>query len=296
MTVGPVVVTGAAGLVGHGLAMGLMERGIDVLGVLRSRASGAFESVALDLETASVADACRGRAPLAIVHCAAAVPFPPDRPDNSANAALTRRIDAGVIKASAELGCSLFYISSCILYDPIDPAIKTERSHVRATTPYADAKLRGEVAARALPRAVIMRIPSPVSEPMGRGTVLERFLGSAVRGEPVEIWGSGEREQDFIHVADLAHFIARALPTDADGTFNVASGRPVSMRRLAETVVEVMGRGSVVVRDRPDPLEGHTARYDTQMARDRVGWSPEIDLQTMIARLWADQRGSEPSA
>ena len=134
---------------------------------------------------------------------------------------------------------------------------------------------------------MIMRIPSPVGEPMRRGSVLERFVGRAIRGEAVEVWGSGEREQDFIHVADLAHFVARALLTDADGTFNVASGQPVSMRRLAETVVEVVGRGSVVVGDRPDPLEGHTARYDTQMARDRVGWSPEVDLQSMIVRLAA---------
>lgn len=286
-----VIVTGAGGQVGRGLANGLMSRGIAVVGVVRSPPGFAeFETVTLDLEAGSLVDACRGWRPMAVVHCAASVPFPPARPDDATRADATRRVDTRVFEACVEFKCDLIYTSSCILYDATDPSIKTERSVVDATTPYANAKLNGERAAAALPGAAVMRLPSPIGERPRGGAVMDRFIDRALRGEPLELWGTGEREQDFIHVDDVAEFVARALQAGARGTFNVASGRPVSMRRLAEAIVGIVGRGSVVVAGHPDPQEGHTARYDTQLARDSLGWGPRLDLEAIVARLVAERR------
>jgi UDP-glucose 4-epimerase len=291
MPVGPVIVTGAGGLVGGGLANGLMAQGLAVVGIVRSGSGhGEFESVAMDLETTSLIEACNGRKPLAIVHCAASVPFPPQTPDDAARADSTRLIDARVFGACAELGCKLIYTSSCILYDPIDPTMKGERSLVRATSPYAEAKLTGEREAAMLPGAIIMRLPSPVSDAPRQNTVIDRFIDRALSGEPLEVWGTGEREQDFIHVDDIADFVVHALRAAAAGTFNVASGKPVSMRQLANRIVRIVGRGSVEVSGQPDPQDGHTARYDTQLARDRIGWAPRVDLEAIIGRLVAERR------
>jgi nucleoside-diphosphate-sugar epimerase len=181
----------------------------------------------------------------------------------------------------------LIYVSSCILYDRSDPAVKGELAGLSATTPYARAKLEGELQALTVPSALIMRIPSPVGERMRPGTVLPRFVGQALRGQRLELWGTGGREQDFVHVEDLGDFVLRAIWTAAGGTVNVASGQPVTMRRLAETIVAIVGRGSVVFSARVDPLDGETARYDTQLARGRFGWAPAIDLEVMIRRLAA---------
>ena len=283
----PVIVTGAAGLIGRTLARKLYADGTPTIGVLRTvTESVPFETATFDLQHQSLLE-LRGLNPVAVVHCAASVPAPPDNPDDAAAGRATRNIDDGVIEACFALGCRLIYVSSCILYDQFSSDIKDEDAVARVTTPYADAKRDGELRASTLAGTVVMRVPSPVGERMRRSTVLPRFVADALNGRPLEVWGSGEREQDFIDVADIAEFVSLVLRSDVEGTFNVASGRPVTMRRLADQVVAVIGAGSVVVSDRPDPFEGATARYDTSLARDRVGWTARVGLETMIRRVAA---------
>ena len=284
MPTGPVVVTGAAGYVGRTIATRLQAEGVDVLAIVRSTPTdAALRWYVLDLEVDSVSAAVASRPPRAIVHCAASVPLLHGRADDDANAASTRAIDANVADACGALGCRLVYLSSSILYDALDPGLKDERSPVTATTPYAGAKLDGELAARSLADSVVMRLPSPVGGSADRRTVLDLFVERAARAEELEVWGTGTREQDFIHVDDIAAFVVRALDDGVSGTFNVASGVPVTMRGLAETVVDQLGSGTVVAADRPDPQEGHTARYDITAARD-LGWAPRIGLAAMIRR------------
>ena len=279
---GPVIVTGAGGYVGRAIAMRLEADGIDVLGIVRSPPTEAtIRCYVLDLQADPLSQHLASVSPSAIVHCAASVPLPPRRPDDEGNAASTRAMDASVADACAQLGCRLIYLSSCILYDPLDPTTKDEHSPVTATTPYAGAKLSGEAGARAVPGSVVMRIPSPVGGRTERQTVLDLFVERAARAEPLEVWGSGSREQDFIHVSDIATFVERALDDGVSGAFNVASGVPVTMRELAETVVDHVGGGRVVSAERPDPQEGHTARYDISAAR-RLGWAPRMTLAAMI--------------
>jgi UDP-glucose 4-epimerase len=280
-----VVVTGGTGLVGRAVAERLHQDGATVVAVGRPTAeTTAYECIDMDLERRSL-DELADRRPEAIVHCAAHVPGPPDRPDDQRSADATRKIDAAVFASSSRLSCRIVYVSSCILYDPLDPVAKTEASYVRAVTPYAEAKLAGEIEAATFDGAVVMRIPSPVGTRMRRATVLPRFVAQASRGETLEIWGSGTREQDFIHVRDLAAFVVLALATDVRGIFNVASGRPVTMRVLADSIVRVVGEGSVRKGTRPDPLDGATAKYETARAHSELGWAPRVDLDEMIREL-----------
>ena len=63
-------------------------------------------------------------------------------------------------------------------------------------------------------------------------TVVRRFVERASRGEALLYWGSGARQQDFIHADDVAGACQAALEHQG-GTFNVASGKTVTMRELA---------------------------------------------------------------
>ncbi len=287
MVPGRVVVTGAGGLVGRSIAEKLTADGLPTIGVVRGGAALLpFETAQLDLSRQSILEV-EGAPPVAVVHCAASVPATSDGTSDSDSGQATRRVDEGVIRACGTLGCRLVYVSSCILYDPFSRDVKTEDAPIRAATPYAQAKLDGEVQAADLAGTVIMRLPSPVGQRMRRSTVLARFVAAALGGQQLGVWGSGEREQDFIDVGDIASFVSHVLGSDATGTFNVASGRPVTMRRLAERVVTVIGGGTIVVGDRPDPLDGTTARYDPSRAQDRLGWMVAVDLETMIRRVAA---------
>ena len=121
---------------------------------------------------------------------------------------------------------------------------------------------------------------------MRRGVVLARFITAALSGQPIELWGDGSREQDFISVRDIAAAMALAVGSGLSGVYNVASGRPVTMRELARRVLEQTGSG-VGVRQvgRPDPQDGCPARYAIDRLGAAVGWAPRIALVDEIAAL-----------
>jgi UDP-glucose 4-epimerase len=282
---GPVVVTGTAGLVGAAALQRLRGQGIDVVDVRRVGPPADPSSLVLDLATESLSDALVAIAPSVIVHCAAAVPTNPAYPDDDDSASRTRAIDRNVRDAAEASGARVVYFSSCGLYDPHDPAVKTEESTVDARTPYFQAKVAGEELLGALPDTAVLRLSGPIGPAMRANLVLPRFVALALQGQELTLWGSGGREQDYVAVDDVADLVARAVHQPVGGTFNVASGGPVTMRRLADTVVEVVGAGRVTLVDQADPMERDTARYSVARSREAFGWAPQTDLSAMIRQV-----------
>jgi nucleoside-diphosphate-sugar epimerase len=288
----PVLVTGARGLVGRAVCAHLTGLGTPVVAVAH-RPTGDLAGppgLALDLTADSLLHALGGQRLSSVVHCAALVPTNPAYPDSPTSAAGNRAIDENVYEAAAADGTRVVYVSSCGLYDPRQAQSKTEGAPVAARTPYFEAKLAGEQLFSRLEGSVVMRLSGPVGPGMRANLVLPRFLATALAGGSLTLWGSGAREQDFVDVADVARFVGLALQHAGSGIFNVASGVPVTMRALAETVVGVAGSGSVELADQPDPMEGDTARYSVDRAREQLGWSPQVGLETMVRRLLAGRR------
>jgi UDP-glucose 4-epimerase len=281
---GGIVVTGASGIVGRTVLAALRRRGEDVVPVVHGRTTDP-DAIGLDLAKADSDLTDHVSAPEAVVHLAAAVPHAAHHGDTEAAADTTRRIDETVHRACGRWGCPTIYASTCGLYDRRDPRIKDEAAPVVATSPYFRAKLDGERLMSDLPGACVMRISAPVGPGLRRGVVLAKFIERARAGEPIEIWGSGCREQDFIAAEDVAAFVTVALSSHAQGVFNIASGSPVTMRALAEAVVDAIGRGSVQSSDAEDPLDGETARYSIDRAAQALGWHPRIPLRAAIETI-----------
>jgi nucleoside-diphosphate-sugar epimerase len=175
------------------------------------------------------------------------------------------------------------YASGCGLYDAFDPREKDENARLIPRTHYQAAKLEGELRFASLQHACIARLSSPYHEEMREGSVLVRFLDAARRGEALQVWGTGQREQDFIHCSDIGDFISRAVRAGASGVFNVAQGCPATMAGLAQASVRVAGRGQVHIGSREDPEERATARISIEKAKRVLGWMPRISLDQGLA-------------
>jgi UDP-glucose 4-epimerase len=123
--------------------------------------------------------------------------------------------------------------------------------------------------------------------------VLGIFLGNALRGEPLTIFGDGEQSRDFIYVDDVVDAWVRALENPAaDGqTFNIGSGRRTSIRQLAEHVLRALGRDQAlpIRRAAPRPGEQRHVAADIAKARDALDWEPRIPFSTGLDRTmrWA---------
>jgi UDP-glucose 4-epimerase len=74
--------------------------------------------------------------------------------------------------------------------------------------------------------------------------VISIFAGRIARGEPITVNGDGEQVRDFIYVKDLVRYLTAAMDAPRPGApvYNVCTGRPTSVNRLAETLARLAGR------------------------------------------------------
>ena len=138
-----------------------------------------------------------------------------------------------------------------------------------------------------LPAAILR--PSNVYGPRQgaglEGAVIAAFVDQAMRGGEIRIHGDGAQTRDFIHVQDVVEALWTVGGSDApDGTWNVATGRSVSIAALADRVEEVLGRPIVRVHGPRRPGDVDSSAISAAALR-RLGWRPTIDLAAGLAEL-----------
>ena len=202
-----------------------------------------------------------------------------------------------MVLAASIWECPVIYISTCGVYDRCSISWKQETDALSSFgSSYLAAKLSGEDEFRSLPHATILRISAPIGEGVRENFIFGRFLNLALNSGTLEVWGSGEREQDFIDVRDIACAVQLSLSTRQPGTYNVASGRPVTMLDLALTICEVVGRGAVRVTSESDPQDGTTARYSIQKMMSTFAWKPKFSLKDTVSFLLKSSRAQATSS
>ncbi len=130
------------------------------------------------------------------------------------------------------------------------------------------------------------------------GMVIPRFVGQALRGEPISVFGDGTQTRCFCHVNDVVRgLVALSEHPEAFGrVFNLGGGEEVSIKRLAERVIELAGSQSSL------EFIPYDAAYEagfedmerrvpnTTRARQLVGFEPSVGLDDIILSVIADQQ------
>ncbi len=109
------------------------------------------------------------------------------------------------------------------------------------------------------------------------GRVLPNFMGQALRGEPLTVYGDGSQTRSFCHVDDLVEGIVRLL-THPDYHLPVNLGNPdeVTILQFAREIIELSGSKSTI-EFRPLPQDDPRVRKpDITRARQLLGWEPRI--------------------
>ncbi|OPZ25224.1 MAG: Bifunctional polymyxin resistance protein ArnA [Lentisphaerae bacterium ADurb.BinA184] len=125
------------------------------------------------------------------------------------------------------------------------------------------------------------------------GMVLPRFVASALRHEPLRVFGEGTQTRCFCHVADTvrALMLLEREPRAGGGIFNVGTSESISINDLAARVIEVTGSRSTVVHvpyaEAYEPgFEDMQRRVpDTAKLRGLTGWCPGKGLGEIIAEV-----------
>jgi UDP-glucose 4-epimerase len=131
--------------------------------------------------------------------------------------------------------------------------------------------------------------------------VLVRWMDRIAAGSAPLILGDGSQTMDFVYIDDVARANLLAAQADAtDEVFNVASGVETSLIELAQLLLEVMG-SDLPVEHGPERAVNKVPRRlsDTKLARERLGFEAEVDLEEGLRRLvdwWRSERSAEIAA
>jgi UDP-glucose 4-epimerase len=122
--------------------------------------------------------------------------------------------------------------------------------------------------------------------------VLGIFLGNALRGEPLTIFGDGEQTRDFVYIDDVVDGWVAALTNRASHgqVINLGSGRQVTITELAENVLAATGTdGRMLTRAPGRPGEQRHVEADITRAGEVLGWRPSTPFAEGFARTteWA---------
>lgn len=119
----------------------------------------------------------------------------------------------------------------------------------------------------------------------GPGEKPGRLVSDVIRGllcgKKVETT-YGHQRRDFMHVADVAEAFATLCNSDAQGSFNIASGEAKPLRELINTIGDIIGRSDLLmVGARPAPRdEPRCLAATTKRLFHEVGFCPRYDLQS----------------
>ena len=123
------------------------------------------------------------------------------------------------------------------------------------------------------------------------GMVVPRFVHSALKGEPLMVYGDGHQSRVFCHVADAVDAILALASSDQTigDVFNVGGEGEISIKDLAEKVVTETGSSSTIEylsyeKAYPAGFEDMQRRVpDTSKIQKAIKWKPTRDLERIIS-------------
>lgn len=296
-----ILITGGAGFIGSNLAKYFLKKGVPVV-VLDNLSTGYRENVPahsdltfvqgdiLDPETLDRAILGCDR----VCHLAAAVgnvrSIETPAEDSRINVIGTLH----VLDAARKTGIRKFVYSSsaAIFGEPVAMPIGEEHP-LAPDSPYGVSKLAGELHARCYAKIYEMdviclryfNVYGPNQRYDAYGNVIPIFATKKRRGEPFTIFGDGEQTRDFVHVDDVAqaNFLAATRP-NVGGTYNIGSGRSITVNHLAKIMNEA-GEEAAVKVHYTDARKGEVKHSlaDIGKARKKLGYVPSRELESGLA-------------
>ena len=147
-------------------------------------------------------------------------------------------------------------------------------------------------------RSTVLRLTNTIGPRMRVKDARQTFVGVWIKkllsGEPIEVWG-GEQLRDFTYVDDAvdAFLLAAARPEALGETFNVGGTPPVSLKQLAELLVEVNGCGEFSLRNFPGDrkkIDIGDFYADYRLITEKLDWKPGVTLHTALTKTLAYYR------
>ena len=109
------------------------------------------------------------------------------------------------------------------------------------------------------------------------GRVLPAFIGQALRGEDLTVFGDGSQTRSFCYVDDLVEGIYRLLHSDYASPVNVGNPSEITIGQFAEEILKLTGANQKVIYKELPTDDPKQRQPDITLARQLLGWEPKVD-------------------
>ena len=116
------------------------------------------------------------------------------------------------------------------------------------------------------------------------GRALPAFMGQALRGEPITVFGDGSQTRSFQYVDDLVEGVWRLLHSGETDPVNIGNPDEVSIREFAREVVALTGSDSTITFEDLPADDPQVRQPDITRAREILGWEPRVDRAEGLRR------------
>jgi Nucleoside-diphosphate-sugar epimerases len=190
--------------------------------------------------------------------------------------------------------CKVVFMSTCMVYDKSAENGIDENHPTKPISPYGGAKIAAENMVLSyynsykLPTVVIRPFNTygPYQKTNGEGGVVAIFINKALKGEELNIYGTGEQTRDLLYVKDCARFVIMAgLNENVNGEIiNAGTGRDVTINELASIISNERVKINHVKHIHPQS-EIMKLKCNYSKATMLMGWEPEYSLEDGINEI-----------
>jgi dTDP-glucose 4,6-dehydratase len=123
------------------------------------------------------------------------------------------------------------------------------------------------------------------------GRALPAFIGQALRGEDLTVFGDGSQTRSFCYVDDLIEGIYRLLLSDYAGPVNIGNPNEISLKDFAEEVLKLTGSNQQIIY-KPLPQDDPKQRKpDITLAKKLLGWEPKVNREDGLKKTYEYFKG-----
>ncbi len=180
----------------------------------------------------------------------------------------------------------LIVASSAAVYGEGTPNVKLiEESDINPISPYGESKVKMEQEIKKFVlkhdvNCVILRFFNiyGVGQSDEYAGVITKFMERIVHDKPLEIFGDGFQIRDFVAIEDIISSIHNTISHNKSGTYNIASGKAITIKNLAEQMILLSEKKLKIHYTTAKKGDIKYSQADISLAKKEIGYSPKFGL------------------
>ena len=118
------------------------------------------------------------------------------------------------------------------------------------------------------------------------GSVLPAFMGQALRGEDLTVFGDGSQTRSFCYVDDFVEGIYRLLLSDCADPVNIGNPMEITIKEFADEIIKLTGTDQKVIYKELPTDDPKQRQPNIEKAREILGWEPKYTREEGLKITW----------